>query len=292
MTNELTPDIGMAKAFLDSLYAGFPGEQIEFRLLKGKRGEHYPIRHLEPLPISDSAFERLVAFNRDGYNIYFGVATRNMDWQPIYIPAVWIDVDFKDLKPRLISPLALVILRLRSDSVWPSIIVESGHGLHAYWKITAGPDDHRRVKDINKRLAIRFGGDKVADVARILRLPGFYNVKDTANPQLCQVSDDVNWGILSVLELDELEAWLDDVAVPMLDEKLENLIKNGAPIGKRSEADFAVTIGMLRRGFSEDEVREAFQSGKIGDKAREKGIYEDDYLTRTLDAAQRRLREE
>jgi hypothetical protein len=287
----MKPDFEMAQSFLDALYGGFPGETIEFRLLKGKHGEFQPIRKFTTLPVADSILRGLERANQAGYNIYFGVATRK-EAKPWYIPAVWIDIDFKDLKPTLLAVEPLTILRLCSEKLSPSLIVRSGHGLHAYWLTIAGAENHHRIKEVNRKLAKRFGGDAVTDLARILRLPGFYNMKDLENPQFCQVSNNVEWGIIRRWELSELEDWLNEVPVPILDEKLEKLIRFGAPVGKRSEADFAVMIGMLRKGFSEEEIRRAFQSGRIGDKAREKGVYRNDYLTRTLQAAKRRLKGE
>jgi len=287
----MEPNFDMARSFLDALYGGFPGEEIEFRLLKGKHGEFKPIRKIATLPVTDNILRGLERANQKGYNIYFGIATRK-GMKPWYVPAVWIDIDFKDLKPTLIAPTALVTLRLESETVLPSLIVYSGYGIHAYWLTTAGPEDHTRVKEVNRKLAKRFGGDAVTDLARILRLPGFYNVKDLENPQFCQVSNYVEWGILRRWKLSELEEWLEHVPLPVLDEKLEKLIKFGAPVGKRSEADFAVMVGMLRKGFSEEEIRQTFRSGKIGDKARDKGVYREDYLTRTIQAAKRRLKGE
>jgi CHC2-type zinc finger protein/DNA primase RepB-like protein len=59
----------------------------------------------------------------------------------------------------------------------PSLVVSSGRGLHAYWRLerelpAAG------VESINRRLAARFGGDLACtDRGRIMRLPGSFNGK-------------------------------------------------------------------------------------------------------------------
>lgn len=291
-TNVVISDqhVAVARRFLDALYSDYPGEQIEFRLIAGARTSTSPvIRIFADLPVPDEIFGKLITWNKAGYNVYYGVATRR-DNKPWFVPAVWVDIDYKNMKPRLISPEALVILRLQSGSIPPDLIVKSGHGIHAYWRTSGGPADHPRIKEINKRLAKLYGGDSVSDIGRVLRLPGFYNFKDVKNPQLCQVSENVDWGTIKVKDLEELESWLNEVPVPRLSKQIENLITNGAPVGKRSEADFAVMAGMLEQGFSPSEIMEVFENNKIGDKAREKGVYKEDYLSRTLRAAQQRLK--
>ncbi|MCE5210740.1 MAG: AAA family ATPase [Deltaproteobacteria bacterium] len=111
-------------------------------------------------------------------NIYVGVATRqdgkggkaNIE----EIPAVWVDIDFKDIDRNEVDK------RIKIFSLQPSIIVNSGNGYHLYWilKTPAKINDIQKIEDINKRLVNNFGGDKgSADAAHILRLPGTYNIK-------------------------------------------------------------------------------------------------------------------
>lgn len=59
----------------------------------------------------------------------------------------------------------------------PSMVVNSGHGRHAYWSLwpPVGPDELERA---NRRLAHALGADmRATDAARILRPPGTFNHK-------------------------------------------------------------------------------------------------------------------
>jgi hypothetical protein len=92
------------------------------------------------------------------------------------IPAVWVDVDFKDINRDEVDR------RVTAFSLQPSIIVKSGNGNHLYWVLDtpAKIGDIPKIEDINKRLVNHFGGDNgSADAAHILRLPGTYNIKYT-----------------------------------------------------------------------------------------------------------------
>ena len=121
-------------------------------------------------------------------HIFLGVATRQENKGTkdaiVQIPAVWGDIDFKDIARDEVER------RIAVFPVKPSIVVSSGHGLHLYW-ILDNPSkigDIQKIEDINKRLVNHFGGDKgSADAAHILRLPGTYNHKYNP-PRLVSIS--------------------------------------------------------------------------------------------------------
>lgn len=75
-----------------------------------------------------------------------------------------------------------ILERLRSDTMPPSIIVESSEGkFHAYWLIENLPRE--QFKAIQQSIARYWGSDpKVCDLPRVMRLPGFLHQK--AAPQL------------------------------------------------------------------------------------------------------------
>lgn len=109
--------------------------------------------------------------------------------------AVMLHVDLDPRKPpEGASPEELVkwnvrererILRTLSDfSPSPSVIVYSGGGYQALWKLDAplyiGGDASRigELEAYNKQLGIVLGGDNTHNIDRILRLPGTLNVPD------------------------------------------------------------------------------------------------------------------
>ena len=88
--------------------------------------------------------------------------------------AVWADFDDT-------GDAAEVMARIRSAGLPnPSIIVSSGHGIHAYWLLAkrARPGE---VVPVVRALAVALGSDGgVCDAARIMRLPGSMNHKHSA----------------------------------------------------------------------------------------------------------------
>lgn len=102
--------------------------------------------------------------------------------------SVWADMD------KVTSEVA----RWRCHEVGlpdPSIVVDSGSGVHLYWLLNQAFD----VSDTAKReqfegslkvLYRQLGCDATSDVNRLLRLPGFWNMKDKQNgspPLACQL---------------------------------------------------------------------------------------------------------
>lgn len=62
----------------------------------------------------------------------------------------------------------------------PTVIVSSGNGYQALWKLTEPTTDIARAEDANIWLCDIFGGDTgTHDVSRLLRLPGTKNLPDT-----------------------------------------------------------------------------------------------------------------
>lgn len=90
--------------------------------------------------------------------------------------AAWADLDLKDAT----EPFSMEALPLP-----PTMAVRSGHGVHLYWcfdNSTPYVDDEKAehealLRGIQKAL-VHFGADtQVCQVAGVLRVPGFYNMK-------------------------------------------------------------------------------------------------------------------
>ena len=132
-------------------------------------------------------------------NCYFGVnpiagparrnAGRGAESAVIRLAALWVDVDVKpgacpnlDIAKAIIAELGIIL------GTKPSVIVESGGGLHAYWPVSDGGihNGNMAVRGLLKRwgrlvasVAERFNVklDSVYDLPRMLRLPGSLNNK-------------------------------------------------------------------------------------------------------------------
>ncbi len=140
-------------------------------------------------------FDRLTKLNtgRERGNIFFGVAPRPRPWagKKADIKAVrciWADVD--DCSPDEFSTVLS-----ESGLPKPSIILDSGHGIHAYWLLDEPfaitcTEDRDRIESAMAGLSDMIGGDSTHDLSRILRLPGFDNVKNVRNgtmPVPCRI---------------------------------------------------------------------------------------------------------
>jgi putative DNA primase/helicase len=187
-----------AKKFLSELYAKAPQDWfVELTLLKDRRAENlvFPIAELER--DWDEIFRNLSRINTDhGANVHHGVNPRfrrperhgkNEDVSAFV--ALWIDVDIKGDEEAIRKRFDEAVASLREAGIPPSVIVDSGHGLHAYWLLDQPyPVEEARpccagVMDFFKI------SDPIHDPRRLLRVPGFLNVKDPKNPKECRIVD-------------------------------------------------------------------------------------------------------
>jgi hypothetical protein len=170
-------------------------------------------------------------------NIYFGVCsrdgqnrngTRGGKENVVSIPAVWCDIDFKDI------PRGQAAKRLKEFPFKPSIIVRSGGGAHIYWlfKEPAGKSESEAVEDVNRRIAAYLGGDNGAcDIARVLRAPETFNHKyDPPRPVKVSQDENLHYDINDFLNiLPEVETQSDNKtesdSVDWLNEKMAGVEK-------------------------------------------------------------------
>lgn len=141
----------------------------------------------------------LLDFNVAGYNVYF-----LPNYPSQYDPAttvdgthidtfeyVYVDMDLKQGKYATKEHFLAVI----ADSpILPSRIVDSGNGVHVYWK-TKDLDAMSFLR-LQRRLCRKFDTDEaVAKIYQLMRLPGTANTKDPENPKFCQelYQDDVEY---------------------------------------------------------------------------------------------------
>jgi hypothetical protein len=151
--------------FLQVLFEGCEGN-VEFRLLPSGKQIFVPVAELT-IPTFPS-----------NQNVHFGVATRDGEGGKkeniVQIPALWMDIDFKETSKEEIKA------KFDGFLLKPSIGISSGGGYHIYWvlKEPLGRDAIPEVERTLKRLAAFFGADRGAtDASRILRLPGTLNLK-------------------------------------------------------------------------------------------------------------------
>lgn len=184
---------GKANIFLDTLFGEFTNCFVEIRLLH--EGEK-PIQFFYP-SISAVQWGLIKEKNSEGYNCYFGVCLRKTQkgdkLSVASISALWADVDAKNFSRG--KSEALAQLQKLPPYLFPSVIVDTGHGYHPYWllreaELIESPQDILRLEAYMKGLAFTLHGDSTSDLSRVLRLPGLVNQKDAKNPCLCHI---VHW---------------------------------------------------------------------------------------------------
>jgi hypothetical protein len=175
--NEQHPSIN----FLKSLYSYCNGGFIHILLIDrvGKAiNKFFSLEDMDSIPTYLKTYR--------GYNVYFGVATRQDGDSSkegiIETPCLWVDIDLTD-KNRLDIPedkKEEILRRLKDFPLKPSFIINSGGGIHVYWKLK-NPFSKSEIplaENLLKRLALYFGGDKSStDASHNLRLPGTLNLK-------------------------------------------------------------------------------------------------------------------
>lgn len=117
----------------------------------------------------------IAQWDADGWDVFYGVLPRTRkegtaDATVEDVRVLWVDLDTK-----LISRTEAWFL-LNEIVPAPTVIVDSGNGYHAYWRL-ATRVPWRTAEAIMRGLAERLGGDRVYDRPRILRVPGTHNHK-------------------------------------------------------------------------------------------------------------------
>ena len=180
MTNELENFLSVLFAKVIETYGGF----IEVRCIKpGETAQCFFYKSIAELMTHVDEFTKL---NEQGFNIYMGVLPRTREQGTkdaiSYITCLWADLDKKKLgdKENILDTLGQFPIR-------PSMVLDSGNGCHAYWLLEEPvllPDEAAQKSAEAILLGVQkwLISDHVQDVSRILRLPGFKNVKKPEEP--------------------------------------------------------------------------------------------------------------
>jgi hypothetical protein len=299
-------DIAQAASFLQVLFAGnAPAWRIEFRAIQ--RASRAVERRF--YGSGDSIlWKEFEARNRTGSDIYVGVCPRKGQgstkaWVAA-VPALWADLDGKDFPGGKAEALRQLSALLPAH-LYPSLIVDSGHGVHPYWllrepELITHADDHLRLERYTRGLAHHLGGDHTHDLSRIMRLPGTWNLKQPQTPRLAtllhaeperrfNLSDFEEYGAAPALREAATVRFSGapaaiDLSRFQLSPKMVRLIEDGwdhrSGYHSRSEADHAVVGALVHAGASDDDVLAVFAEPRwhIGEKFRAKGASGRAYL--------------
>ena len=133
--------------------------------------------------------DEILAMNAEGYNAYYlpngpkeyvpgitvdGSLVDNFQW-------VFVDCDLKDGKYASKDAFIEVLANVPE----PSLIVDSGHGVHAYWKVS--DLDAMAYLRLSRRLMRALNTDEaVGQIFQLMRLPETLNTKQEHNFVLCE----------------------------------------------------------------------------------------------------------
>lgn len=205
-----TPENLSPEKFIYELWATVPKEWfVEFQFIQyrptqenptAKRSRSISYSVTQILKDWDTLSKELTRHNRTQVeNIHHSVNPRfrrptgkggagKNDDVTAYI-ALWVDVDYGMNSENVRKEFFETVEELKKIGLGPSVIIESGRGLHGYWLLDkpyptttarpfcAGIQDYFRISDA------------INDPRRILRLPGFLNLKDPNDPKWCKVVD-------------------------------------------------------------------------------------------------------
>ena len=176
--------------FLQEMYFDLNGDSVEIRKIHPSgnkslnRTKYFKSRLI--------GLTNFVNAEIDKYNIYFGVATRDgkggTKQNVKSVLALWAETDSKDFDGNKQAALDAI----KRFPLEPSIVVDSGHGWHFYWllkelyQVESGADIVK-IEGYLYGIADQIGGDiSCTEIARIMRLPGTFNIKDSNYKLKCR----------------------------------------------------------------------------------------------------------
>lgn len=238
----------------------------EWRTVLRQAGDYALIDSIE------KADDRLQVYLRITPMAHRPTSGRGLEKDSLGSSVLWVDLD-------AYGKTDAALKALRASPMPPTLIVKSGNGIHAYWLLSELERDINAVKARNKALKQaykEFNGDSCFDLARVLRVPGTYNLKGD-EPVLAEV---VEYHEDRVYQLGDFpEAILDDDDAVQLDaspeplpDSFEDAIRakkakllhrmvsaEGAPLAAsgnvdHSRNDWYVACALLSLGYSQGVV--------------------------------------
>ena len=303
---ETPPEVSMSpQLFKDTLYGGAETGWLTIFYTPSRQTIWFSVT--DPIPDLDLEQNCYLGIGIRRQRLGNGVGRGKAD-DIIAIPGLWLDLDYQSpgahkvrypLPPTEDAALSL----LDASPYKPSLIVHSGHGLQVYWLFKeiacfgtqAEQDAFGRLCRGWQQLFQQAGRDKgwhvdsTADLARVLRIPGTYNLKtDEAREVTVRESNDFRYEPSDFRDFAELEdpSPAAPISVPSnghldlcslrVSPRIKYLIQHGDSIGQypsRSEALFAVLMALLAAGYDDTDIAHLclLNTHGISELPREKG---------------------
>ena len=193
--------------FFAELFDAVVGEEQLMYVWIPREGSVYFRKTEEAAAYAESKNDRNVYFGLGTTTKALGVDKRPSAMQVSSIPGLWLDIDIAGPAHKKTNlPMShedAIDLLNSSLPLPPTILVDSGHGLHAYWLFREPwtfetEDERQQAATLMRRFVLSFkyhaalrgwAIDSVFDLARVLRVPGTMNIKPDAEKMLCTVRD-------------------------------------------------------------------------------------------------------
>jgi len=163
----------------------------------------------------------------------------------------------------------------------PSALVSSGRGLHAYWFLESPLQCSKYAtvaRDLNRELAKRLDGDlNATDIARILRMPGTFNVKNPNKPlpvEIIEFEPKVRYPLDYLIGRFGLDLHLNNRSLEVVDGSLNEFIPRGRFLGadERVYVDSLLRDGLFKQQSRNDATlllcRHCLEQGMSRDEAK------------------------
>ena len=216
----------MARTFLEALFAGLPkGFYILLWTLPEKRSIW--CRTVDEAILAASKFKSRTLYVGVGLAPQdFGVAHRCLAKDIVGIVGIWTDLDLhSDAHPKASLPSTTEdALSILPGDLPPTFVIGTGNGVQAWWLfreiwIFESDEERRAAGNLARRFNSLIAGmagrhgwthDRLADLSRLLRVPGTTNCKDPANPKPVRILSQSD----QRYNPSDLSDYLDNLAVP------------------------------------------------------------------------------
>ncbi len=227
-----------------------PSDLIEIRTLPPRINRWLSAENLA------SRLSNLIDANSKSVDIYVGANPRNRQGGTADAVAR-ANALFADFDNTSIEEARDSITNARLPE--PTMLLNSGHGIHAYWRLREPLADLAIWTDHQKRLIALLKSDKsIHDPPRIMRLPGFTNHKPPAMLAELIHADPALRYSLEDLGLSEERLTSDRTTQPRLSNsqhparlanKTKDFLANGAPEGERNARAFSAAADLAGNGI-------------------------------------------
>jgi len=160
-----------------------PADIVELRCIKQTAGKPIIKKFWHEAQNLPREYDRLRTLNRHGFNIHAGVNPRiakGKSGDSNVKLARCLFCDFDDLETGDgCGPEEFISIDIFEAGLpEPSLYVNSGNGIHVYWRLDEPLIDLEKWSHTQKALNDRIGADPaIKNPERLMRIPGFWNLK-------------------------------------------------------------------------------------------------------------------